>query len=300
MNEQRNASLITDQVLARLHARGLAVTRNMLGQDVKARYLPPLAMDPRGPRGIGRLWSPLAVERAIYLYRLRRRGVTGTLLRMFLFLRDGWGWEEVRPICETGLRKTIQVQKSPVTRRLRTPTPESVEFVLGEVIEEGTVRSEELARFTWGMGMFGAPLAGGSLLPLLNAFGAAYRTSIPAALGEEAEQHIRNLGLTYEQMAALVGAADNARAERARQRFWMLMGSFRRLQWALLRAEGERGVSSNPLTLFGRSREEMQELSRSLPGRPTAAQLLGAWFALSLVDLPGEEGMEPKETSHQT
>jgi hypothetical protein len=219
---------------------------------------------------------------------------------MLLFLRDGWGWEDVRPICETGLRKTMQIQKSPVTRRLRTPTPESVDFIIGDVAEEGTVRSQELARFSWGIGLFGSPLSGGSLEPLLTAFQAAYGVTVPTPAGEEAEQHIRDLGLTYERMGELVSAADYAEAERARQRFWMMVAWFRRLQQALLRAEGEREFSSNPLTFFGQSREEIQEMCRSLPGRPTPAQLLGAWFAMSLVELPGEAGMNPKETQHST
>lgn len=300
MITQRDASLTTNEVLARLHARGLQVTRNMLGQDVKAQYLPPLTMDPRGPRGIRRLWSPDAVERAIYLYRLRRRGVRGSLLRMLLFLRDGWGWEDVRPICETGFRKVIQVQKSPIARRLRSPTPESVDFVIGDAIDDGTVRSKELARFSWGIGMFGSPLDGGSLQPLLTAFQAAYSVTISEATGEAAEHHIRDLGLTYEGMVGIVRDADGAQAERARGRFWMMMRWFRRLQQARLQADGERGFSSNPLTFFGRSREELQEMCRSLPGRPTPAQLLGGWFALSLVELPGEERVDAKKKPNVT
>jgi hypothetical protein len=300
MNEERDAYLTTDQVLARLQARGLEVTRNMLGQDVKARYLPPLTMEPRGPRGIGRFWSPFAVERAIYLYRLRRQGVAGSLLRVLLFLRDGWGWEDVRPICVTGLRKVIQVQQSPIIRRLRSPTPGSVDFVIQDIVEDAAIHSEELARFLWGIGMFGSPLRGGSLQPLLDAFQTVYGTHVPYEACEEAERHIWSLGLTYERIVELVSTAEVEQAERARERFWETIAWLRRLQHSLLLAEGERGFSSNPLTLFGQSREAVQELCRSLPGRPTPAQLLGAWLALSLVELPGEEGRNIEERSRPT
>ncbi|MDP9470031.1 MAG: hypothetical protein M3Q71_05100 [Chloroflexota bacterium] len=292
MQPRPDAGITTTQFLARLQARGLAVTANMLAQDVKAGYLPSPAMQPRGRRsGIGRLWSAAASERGVYLYRLRRRGVTGDLLRVLLFLHDGWGWERVRPVCEAGLRKVLHTQASPVKRRLRTMTPTNLDFLIGEVTE-GVVQSEEFARFAWGTGFFGAALPGGSLQPFLDSFQTVYGLSVPEGTSEEAERRIQELGLTYERFLTLVRTADDAQAERARQRFWLTMGWFRRLQQVRLMADGERSYSSNPLTFFGRSRKEVQAMGRSLPGRPTPAQLLGAWFALSLVEFAGVETAE--------
>lgn len=295
MIEKPDTYLTTDHLLARLHARGLEVTRNMLGQDVKAGYLPPLIKDPRGRRGIGRFWPPFAVERAIYLYRLRRRGVTGNLLCVLLFLRDGWGWAQVRPICETGVRKIQAVQTSPVRRHLRTVTPASLDFIV-EDASEGVFQSNELARFMWGMSFFGEPLSGGSLQPFFSAFRSVYGHDLSPDVDLEAERLIRASGLNNAQLLTIIQSADAAQVERARCHFHLFLRWLRRQQHAVLLASGEHAGSSNPLTLFGRSRGELQEMGRSLPGRITPAQMLASFFALSLIE-SGLEGEKRTETA---
>lgn len=297
MIEKPDTYFTTDHLLARLHARGLKVTRNMLGQDVKSGYLPPLIKDPRGRRGIGRFWPPFAVERAIYLYRLRRRGVTGNLLRVLLFLRDGWGWAQVRPICEQGVRKVLAAQASPVRRHLRTVTPASLDFII-EDAAESVLQSDELARFIWGMNFFGQPLPGGSLQPFFSAFRSIYGQDLSPDVESEAERRIRASGLNNAQLFTIIQSADAAQVERARYSFHLFLRWLRQRQHAVLLASGEHGGSSNPLTLFGRSRGELQEMGRSLPGRPTPAQLLASFFTLSLIE-SGLEGEERTETADE-
>ncbi len=280
----------TNELLRRLHSRGLEVTSNMLGQDVKAGYLPPLEMEPRGfSAGIGRLWPPFAAERAVYLYRLRRRGAQGDLLRVLLFLRDGWGWEQVRPICERGMQKVLAAQTAPVRKHVRTVTPDNLSFV-SEDAAEGIFESDALARFVWGMNFFGQPLAGGSLQPFLAAFRTVYGHHLPERVDLEAEQLVRNSGLSNERLMATIRSADVEQVEQARLRFGYLLRWLRSLQHAPLINSGKQGNSSNPLTLCGRSKIELQEMGRSLPGRITPAQMLASFFALSLIEPWKDEG----------
>lgn len=154
----------TLEMLERLDRYGLGVTANMLGQDVKAGYLPKLTPDPRGPgRGIGRSWEPWTLERAVYLYRLRRRGASGSVLRLLLFFRDGWGWESVKPVCLEGFRKLVEAEQIPLNRTTRVLNPRSVNSVLEDAAEKADFKHEEVPRFSWGMGLFGKPLPGASL-----------------------------------------------------------------------------------------------------------------------------------------
>ncbi len=270
----------TDEVLGCLHRRGLDVTRNMLGQDVKAGYLPKLVMDPRGVGGIGRWWTPVAVERAVYLYRLRRRGVHGDLLRVLLFLRDGWGWEEVRPICVAGLQKAIRVQGRKVTGHLRNPTPTNLD-VLADQFAEGEFNVPATAKFIWGMGFFGEALPGGSMQPLFGKVREVYSLPDAPEVDQTAERLIRSLGLSWEGLVALVEAADAETADAARREVLTMVQGFRQWQQRYMTNKGIRGQSTNPVTLFGCPPEDLQALLRSLPGRITAAQLL------ALVMVPG-------------
>jgi hypothetical protein len=287
METTEGEPITTDALLERLAAVGLHVTRNMLAQDVRAGYLPKLGMTPRGPRGgIGRSWAPWAARRAIYLYRLRQRGAQGDLLRVLLFLQDGWGWEGVKPICLAGLGKVIGMQASPVRRRLRRVTPTGLDF-LGDEFAEGVFQSPAVARFVWGMGLFGQPLPGGSLLP----FSAAFRTTLGADISDEqdraAERLVAGSGLTWDRAVVLVEAADAAQADAARRQLLGWTRWFRGVYHAYLAQRGIHGQSSNPLTLFGCPPAQLRALCRSLPGRPTPAQLL----ATLLVPFLALEGM---------
>lgn len=276
MDARGGEPITTNELLERLGRRGLRVTRTMLAQDVRAGYLPAPEMDPRGPRGgIGRQRASWSVQRATYLYRLRRRGAQGHLLRVLLFLRDGRGWEAVKPICLAGLTKLARMQGRRVTGRLRRVTPTNLD-VLTEEFAAGEFASPAVARFVWGMGFFGRPLPGGSLQPLIEAFRTTYGLGSASALDRSAEGLVANLGLSWAGMLVAVEAADPAQADAARQQLLAGLRWFRRLQQAYQAAHGVRGRSTNPLTLFGCPPEQLHALCRSLPGRPTPAQLLAA------------------------
>ncbi len=278
MGMERAGRLTTEELLGRLERRGLGVTRNMLGQDVKAGYLPELVMDPRGPSGgIGRWWEPWAAERAVYLYRLRRRGGSGDLLRVLLFLRDGRGWEDVKPICLTGLGKLIGAQGRRVTGRLRSPSPRALHHLV-EDFAEGEFASEQVARFVWGIGFFGLPLPGGSLRPLLDTFRTVYELEAAPEVDHAAEQLVARVGRSWPDVLAMVEASDETEADAARHQLLSFFQWFRGRQHAYLVRHGQRGWSANPVTLFGCPPDRLHALCRSLPGRPTPAQLLASWL----------------------
>lgn len=288
--------ITTDELLGALHRRGLAVTSNMLGQDVKAGYLPPLLKEPRGPsRGIGRLWTPLAAERAIYLYRLRRRGAKGPVLRLLLFLRDGWDWEGIKPVCQEGLAKCIAIERSPLARKLRERTPEAVDFVISDVTE-GVFVHGEIPRFSWGIGLFGRPLPGGSLQALFGAIAQVYGSQVPPEMVRTVELLIGKANLTWDRGLRILAEADALLAEIARQEFKAQLVRMRHAQWQLLQRHGIKDVPASPLSLGGMPPDTVQTILRQLPHRPTAGQLLGASFAMTLVSVQAlrELGITPE------
>lgn len=298
MDAKGEVTITSDELLGRLERRGLRVTRTMLAHDVRAGYLPAPSKAPRGPRrGIGRLWQPWAVRRAIYLYRLRRRGAQGDPLRVLLFLHDGWGWEAVKPICLAGLAKVVRIQGRAVTGRLRHPTPTNLNL-LAEDFAEREFASPAVARFVWGMGFFGQPLPGSSLLPLFEALHAVLGVGYAGEEVEAGERMLARLGLSWEGALALVEATDAARADAARRQFRAAVRRWRGVYHAYLQQHGHRGRSTNPLTLCGQPSGELQAAARSLPGRPTPAQLLAALLVPFLVldglrrsgELPEPEG----------
>src|SRR5690242_18725194 len=89
--------LSTNEVVGRLRRVGLAATAVGLRSDVHRQLVSP-GMPAAESSGRGRTarWTPMAVRRAEYLGRLRRRGVSGRVLPLLAFVYDGWGWEHIR------------------------------------------------------------------------------------------------------------------------------------------------------------------------------------------------------------
>ncbi|MCL5284099.1 MAG: hypothetical protein M1330_05275 [Armatimonadetes bacterium] len=77
---------------------------------------------------------------------------TKRLLRVLLFLRDGWGWEQVKPVCLAGLKKTISISKGRVHKHVRRKDPGYVNSWIEEIHVEdpppanGWTPPEELLR----------------------------------------------------------------------------------------------------------------------------------------------------------
>ncbi len=282
----------TDEVLLQLSAVGLKVSRNMLRQDVKAGYLPAPRRVSRGYRkGVGSLLEGWAARRAIYLYRLRRKGLQGSLLKVFLFLRDGWGWESIRPLCVTGLKKAVRAQKVPVRQHLRgQPTPESLEFLMEDLTN--VYQAIDLVKLVLGMGYFGSPLPGGTFQPLVEGIQKVYGVAFEPIGLAKMEQAYFDSGLTWDQIIQLVNNADDAQAEKARMIFKSFVSWLRCLQQDYYAKQGISHQSTNPLTSCGRSSKELADGFRAFPGaRLTTAQALAALIGVVAAVEPLHAGL---------
>ncbi|MBV9063950.1 MAG: hypothetical protein JOY77_13640 [Alphaproteobacteria bacterium] len=253
----------------------------MLVEDVRAGYLPHPQQDPRGwKKGIGRLWEPWAWRRAAYLYRLRQRGATGPLLHVLLFLRDGWGWQRVRPLCLAGCRKIVGGEVSRIRRRLRRITPQGIVTIVEEIEAEPVM--QEAALFTWGLGLFGKPLPGGTLKPFLSAVAATFGVQFAPGDVDEAEGILSRSGGQWKQMFELIQQANANDADNARCLLVRQLREWRGIVWTHARRNSHPMCSTNLLTAFGSSKRELAASMRASTGRITSAQLVAALVGFCL------------------
>ncbi len=275
----------TDELLRRLQGAGLEVTSNMLAQDVKAGYLPRPSVQSKSPiRGRAGQWGRIAQRRAFYLYRLRKRGAQGSLLRILLFLRDGWGWDRIQPICLAGLQKFIEAQRSQVKDHIYKPiTPEILGTHVDDISEDAGIQHLEIGKFIFGMGIFGTPIEGGSLRPFWGLLEKYLAIRVPFS-SEQFEQRMMNSALTWERMLHIVREANSEEAERARLIYLESVALFRRLICidASYR-ETSALYRSNLLTLCGHNAKEIATDLRTTPKRITPGQLLATGLGLALV-----------------
>ena len=285
-----NDLLTTSKLLEMLKIRGILVSANMIRQDIVDKYLPPPIWDRQNPKEEGR-WEEWAYRRAVYLYRLRKRGISGELLKVLLFYRDGWGWDEVQHICLAGVEKIVKLNSIPVKTHLRNLDPKSVASIEDDILadssleQRGLLFQKKLARFVWGIGFFGKSLEGGTIRELLNTISPIFTSrkdsfekngALYIRMGLIAEAMIQDLGLSWEQITQLVRIANGQIADSARLSFRehqrYLRGNFH----AYFRNQSIRSQSTNLKTLFGRSKNELASVLRAIPQRITQAQLLAS------------------------
>jgi hypothetical protein len=286
------SNLIPSTIVVRQLGRaGLKVTPNMLRLDIQDEYLPHPQRDPRGfPEGTQWLWEPWALRRALYLYRLRRRGMKGDLLRVFLFLRDGWGWARVQTICVKGQRKLISAQMAPVRRHTHSINAKTVTNLMQEIAADADVHIPT-GLYVYGLGLFGSPLPGASALPIVNAIQTFFEpisdppiADFAGLIATSVQAVMVQAGLTFDRELEITQQTDAELADRVRTLFNEHMRTFRRSLQFYARRDGVRGRSTNPLSMFGTSPKELDQELRSMPMRVTRAQMLGA--ALACMILP--------------
>jgi hypothetical protein len=285
--------ITTRDLIEKLQKAGLNVNRNQLYLDIQGEYFQPRQVERLGcGKLVGRTWEPWEVRRAFYLYRLRKRKVEGKLLRVFLFLRDGRGWEEVQPICLDGLIKLIEHNKIPVRKQIKKPEPKSIESTLDDIlagIKPKHRPKKRTALFIWGLGFFGRPLKRGSLKLLAYAVGKLILGRKPEPRNpiveqfEVAQQLIAASGLDWKDIIGLIKNADSRQADLARRRFIGFLKEFRGWLHAEHNRLGLKRQSSNLLTWGGRSTAELGEVFREQSVRLTPAQLLAGVMGITLV-----------------
>jgi hypothetical protein len=203
---------------------------------------------------------------------------------MLLFLSDGWGWKQVRPICLTGIKKIVRIEQSVIKQRYRNPTRDEVKDAAFE-----SPHKPDTALFIYGLGMYGEPFDGGSIIRLIKGiYSLAPETGQTSddtidLMAKLIEHFIGSSGVTWEKMIQIFDAATEEQAANAvlmsRSQLQFLRQTIRAAQ----RREGTKGVSSNFLTMLGKSAREIAEEFRSFPQRITPAQAMGSLVCLPLV-----------------
>jgi len=288
-------SFTTADVLDRLARLGLDAPAS-LDNDVRDGFLPrrERVANPAG-RGRTSLWEPWMVQRAERLYRLRKKKgpdgkplIYGDVLRLLLFLRDGWGWSQsVRELSLVGFDKGIAATRAPVGRRLpKKPTREDVGFALDLHVEDDREVSK-VERYAIGMLTVGRPLEGGSLRPL---FDEAYKAGLVPAWYVDAltfldarftARAVPGFEIVLRASVAAIGDS-TARAAIGQTRAFLLL-----LRRAIRRAyvlSGNSRAKTNLITMFGRNQRELERDFRESQGaqRVTPAQCLAYFIAIEI------------------
>lgn len=267
----------TAKLLSALRFTGLKVSANMLSQDVKDSFLPPAESETRGK---GRIWNEWEVRRVLYLYRLRKRGIDAAVIRMLLFLKDGWGWESVKPLCIVGIKKVVDFQTSPVRRHYRKPDREDVRDLL---LRDAPSRPK-LALFSYGLGYFGEVLKGGTLQEFFGQIKSSAGISDDSDdLFTVAEQILGESGFTYERAIEIITKSCEEDFRLAVPGFQHFMHSMRGFVFQHWKINHEPNQSTNLLTLCNANKRELRTLFRKDLRKITPGQLLAAVFSMIVI-----------------
>lgn len=298
----------TGEVLQRLSALGLFVTATMIADDTDAHYLPERQTAHLGRDGASGAWEPWMERRAERLYRLRaldrrsHHGPSGNVLRLMLFLKDGWGWEHVKKTCIEGYRIFVRGSMRGAANRLRR-RPLTLENLqdAGVEIAEDQYRPQDpnqaqIDRVTMTIGMLSFGVATGKM-------GTIERFMDDLIPPDSDQNEIRELKAAApflwttwgasegEAIRILEGDVDDALIDRCtwqlRRAIWGARSAFRR---KFTERENGKRFQTNPLTLFGFAAHfRFNEAFRRMPVRCTPAQMLGGHVAQMLITLHGEE-----------
>jgi len=186
------------------------------------------------------------------------------------------------------MRKVIHMQQLGVRSRLRAPTFRGLDTVIEDIAADRGDATEALLRFVLGVGYFGLSLPGGSVHPLFDRLSEMTRNTSMAARFDDAtidrtEDIFAKLGLTWDKMIELVNTADEKTVAEAQRTLRGQLAKQRHNLRAVYAAQGVRGASTNLKGRCSIPADVATELLRSLPGKPTRAQLLSIPCAIHLV-----------------
>jgi hypothetical protein len=249
----------TSQLLRAL--AGLRVTESALKNQVHRGYLMPPGDD---------VWSPAAVARAKRCFRLRHRGAKGMVLKMLLFVADGYGWEDIRKDSIEGFTRVTALSLLGVDvyakngRSLDSCIPDIVSYqddaMSRRLGPDSVIRptSETTTRFSVGLLHRGEPLEGGSGRRLMGPLLRMMHPRTPdlwVGIFCSAFDVISGLlGLSLPQQISRLENATPRQIETARLSLVENLQLIRRIGRKAAGAAG-RGQSFNLLTCFGHAGE---------------------------------------------
>jgi hypothetical protein len=274
-----------------------AVTEADLKNECRNGYLPhPEIVSRGGQEGSYGLWSPMSVTRAKRLYRLRKCGLTGKTLKLFLFIKDGWGWEDIRDTCATGVERISAVSLNGVKRY--APTEGTLDCSLDDIGEfqndillkkvghDSAIQatSRETLGFTVGVLHDGVPLEGGSsrrlLEPIVKSLtptAGEWQINLAAFLLDIV---VGFLDLRASRMTSRVRIATPKQVEHARKQMTFYVYLIRKMLRGLPGAK-TKGARSNPLTFFGHGKKIEPSMVSQGDIRVTSTLMLAGfigWF----------------------
>ncbi len=254
------------------------------------------------------LWSPIAARRAQRLFRLRHIGLRGKMLKLLLFIADGWGWDGIRDTCVTGLERIAALSLNGVERyaRAKGDLSFSVEDIaehqhralVKKVGENPDLHptSNESTAFSVGLLRDGTPLKGGTSRRLLEPLLKTWFRGIPQQIVDFAVYSFDGLATVMDlrvshQMQRLRDATPE-QVEHARLKFRSHLFFIRRLVKKLGGSE-TKGHSLNILTFFGKA-NEMKDFDVSMGSvKITRTLMLGGFMGLSFaLDVAFNEFLE--------
>lgn len=222
------------------------------------------------PGPVDGLWSPFAVARAKRLYRLHHQGARGKMLKILLFIADGWGWDDIREVCADGVSSIGKLTLNGAQRyaRAKGDLSFSVEDIaehqhralIRKVGDRPDLRptSVETMAFSVGMLRDGVPLDGGTSRRLIEPLLRAWIRGLPNQIVDYAVLAFDMLaGFMDLRLARLVERVENAtpaQVEHARLKLRENVFFIRRLV-KKMGGKDSVGHSLNILTFFGHAKE---------------------------------------------
>ena len=283
----------------------------MIADDTATHYLPERETVHLGRDGASGNWEPWMEQRAERLYRMRalnqrtHHGPTGDVLRLFLFLADGWGWQYVKRTCIKGHQVTVRGCTRGVANRVRGEklTPGNLWKYVDDIAED-QYRPElpnqaQIDRVGMSVSMLGFGVATGKMGTIERFID----DLMPPDTDQNELRELKTLSpllwtmvgaSNREAMEILEGEVDQTVAERAalklRRWIWLSRSGFRR---KFTGRENGRRFPTNPLSFFGAAAHfRFKEAFRRMPIRCTPAQMLGGHIAHMIVLVHREDVLD--------
>jgi hypothetical protein len=279
----------TNELVKHLRGLGLHSSVELVRQDVlRGLIAPHMPTVERPGRGHASMWSAMAVRRARYLARLRRRGIDGRVLPLLAYIWDGWGWETIAPAVARAMRRSAAIDRRSLRPHLirdRADIEDRAAQGPSEAEPPHTGTTLEARKYILSALLTGAPMDGTSprgfaedllkqVARLLGENPSADEIVAGSAFGEQVAHARRAWGQTPTGVADWLLRIDPETAARGRTRLLAEARLIRRI----IRASGERG-SSNVLSWCGTGPTELRQQLRATTGRPTPALMIGSWLA---------------------